>query len=82
MLCLSYQAYLTSRPPESEVAAIRLMIRLAEEFKARVHIVHVSSAEAVEAIAGAKTDRVSITWSSPNPQTRGQHPSLNEQGDR
>ena len=57
----SYRAYLTSRPPESEVAAVRLMIRLAEEFATRVHIVHVSSAEAVAAIAGAKAGWVPIT---------------------
>ena len=57
----TYQAYLTSRPPESELEAVRLMIRLAEEFKARVHIVHVSSAEAVQAIASAKADWVPIT---------------------
>ena len=57
----TYQAYLTSRPPQSELAAIRLMIRLAEEFKTPVHIVHVSSAEGVEAIAGAKAAWVPIT---------------------
>ena len=37
------------------------MIRLAEEFKSRVHIVHVSSAESVEAIAAAKAACVPIT---------------------
>ena len=57
----TYMTYLTSRPPESELAAIRLMIRLAEEFKARVHIVHVSSKEGVDAIASAKADWVPIT---------------------
>ncbi len=57
----TYQAYLTSRPPQSELAAIRLMIRLAEEFNTPVHIVHVSSAEGVEAIAGAKAAWVPIT---------------------
>jgi allantoinase len=57
----TYPAYLTSRPPESELAAIRLMIRLAEEFKARVHIVHVSSKDGVDAIASAKADWVPIT---------------------
>jgi allantoinase len=56
-----YAAYLRSRPPESELSAIRLMIRLAEEFKARVHIVHVSSKEGVDAIASAKADWVPIT---------------------
>ena len=57
----TYQAYLASRPPHSEVAAIRLMVRLAEEFKTRVHIVHVSSAEGVAAIAGAKAAWAPIT---------------------
>jgi allantoinase len=57
----TYTTYLSSRPPESELAAIRLMIRLAEEFKARVHIVHVSSKEGVDAIASAKADWVPIT---------------------
>ena len=37
--------------PRLELDAIRLMIRLAEEFRTRVHIVHVSSAEGVAAIA-------------------------------
>ena len=57
----TYQAYLASRPPQAELDAIRLMIRLAEEFKVRVHIVHVSSAEGVEAIAAAKAAWVPIT---------------------
>ena len=56
-----YAAYLATRPSSMELDAIRLMIRLAEEFKARVHIVHVSSAEGVEAIAGAKAAWVPIT---------------------
>jgi allantoinase len=37
------------------------MIRLAEEFQTRVHIVHVSSAEGVAAIASAKARAVRIT---------------------
>jgi len=57
----TYQAYLASRPPESEVEAIRLMIRLAGEFRVSTHIVHVSSAEGVDAIARAKTAWVPIT---------------------
>ena len=57
----TYQAYLRSRPAGAELDAIRLMIRLAEEFRARVHIVHVSSAEGVEAIAGARAAWVPIT---------------------
>jgi allantoinase len=57
----SYAAYVATRPVSMELDAVRLMIRLAEEFKTRVHIVHVSSAEAVQAIASAKADWVPIT---------------------
>jgi len=56
-----YAAYLATRPAAAEVDAIRLTVRLAEEFNARVHVVHVSSAEGVEAIAGAKTALAPIT---------------------
>jgi allantoinase len=37
------------------------MVRLADEFRAHIHIVHVSSAEGVEAIAAAKAASVAIT---------------------
>ncbi len=57
----TYQSYLASRPPSSELEAIRLMVRLAEEFRTPVHIVHVSSTEGVEAIASAKAAWVPIT---------------------
>ena len=57
----SYASYLATRPPAMELEAIRLMVRLAEEFRTRVHIVHVSSAEGVEAIAGARAAWVPIT---------------------
>jgi allantoinase len=57
----TYATYLATRPPEAELDAIRLMVRLAREFAAHVHIVHVSSAEGVEAIAAARTAGVPIT---------------------
>ena len=57
----TYEAYLASRPPEAEVEAIRMIIRLAREFGTRTHIVHVACAEAVEEISQAKLDRVPIT---------------------
>jgi allantoinase len=57
----SYAAYLATRPPIAEVAAIDLMVRLAAEFNARVHIVHVSSAEGVAEIAAAKAASIAIT---------------------
>jgi allantoinase len=56
-----YAAYLATRPASMELDAIRLLVRLAEEFRTRVHVVHVSSAEGVEAIAGARAAWVPIT---------------------
>src|ERR1700674_5776686 len=38
-----YKTWLMSRPPNAETRAVEMMIRLAREFKARVHIVHLSS---------------------------------------
>jgi allantoinase len=56
-----YASYLASRPAAMELDAIRLLIRLAEEFRTRIHVVHVSSAEGAAAIAGAKAAWVPIT---------------------
>jgi len=53
--------YLATRPPAAEVDAVRMMIRLAGEFNARVHIVHVACAEATDEIARAKAEGVPIT---------------------
>ena len=57
----SYANYLATRPPAAEVDAVRLMVRLAREFNARVHIVHVACAEAADEIAQAKGQGVPIT---------------------
>jgi allantoinase len=56
-----YADYLATRPPAAEVEAIRLIARLAHKFGARVHIVHVASAEAAAEVARAKADGVRIT---------------------
>jgi len=45
----------------AETKAIEMMIRLAREFKVRVHIVHVSSARSVTLIRRAKSEGVRIT---------------------
>lgn len=50
----AYKTWLQSRPPEAETQAIELMIRLAEEFKALVHIVHVSSERSVPLLQRAR----------------------------
>jgi allantoinase len=57
----SYATYLATRPPEAEVEAVRMMIRLAEEFRVRTHIVHVSAAEAVDEIARARAAGTPLT---------------------
>jgi len=56
-----YATYLDTRPPAAEVEAIAMIAALARESSARVHIVHVASAEAADEIARAKADGVAIT---------------------
>jgi allantoinase len=59
--CRSYAAYLASRPPEAEAAAIELVARLAGAAGARVHVVHVSSQEGIEAVRRARRAGVALT---------------------
>jgi allantoinase len=56
-----YANYLSSRPAKWETDAIALMIRLSEEFDVHVHIVHVSSSEALPLIRDAKKRGLRIT---------------------
>lgn len=56
----SYREYLSSRPKEWEDNAISLMIRLCEAYNCRVHIVHLSSSNSIEAIQKAK-ERLPLT---------------------
>ena len=57
----SYDAYLKSRPKSWENEAINLVIKLCRETGAKVHIVHLSSAEALPAIRKAKADGLPVT---------------------
>jgi allantoinase len=57
----SYSDYLASRPKYWEDRAISLMIRLCEEYRCRVHIVHLSSANSIDVIAKAKKKGLPIT---------------------
>jgi len=57
----SYVHYLESRPQSWEVEAIRKIIELAKENKARVHVVHLSASEALKDIEKAKSEKVAIT---------------------
>jgi allantoinase len=56
-----YSRYLMTRPPEAEAEAIRMIVRLAREFGAHAHIVHVASAEAADEVARAKAGGVALT---------------------
>ena len=56
-----YSTWLASRPREAENEAIALMTKLAKEFNARVHIVHVSSSDAVPILRAAKSSGFAIT---------------------
>ena len=48
-----YRTYLASRPDESELEAVRLMIRLSRWFRCRVHIVHLATAQALPDLGAA-----------------------------
>ncbi|HEV8426819.1 MAG TPA: allantoinase AllB [Pyrinomonadaceae bacterium] len=56
-----YQSFLNSRPRSAENEAIELMIHLSREFDTRVHIVHLSSAEALPLLREAQQAGVKIT---------------------
>ena len=56
-----YSTYLRSRPDEAETTAIELMIELCREFGARVHIVHLATAEALPIIRAAKAEGLPLT---------------------
>ena len=56
-----YSTYLASRPDAAETEAIALLIRLAEEFSTPIHIVHLSSSQALPMLAAARERGVPIT---------------------
>ena len=57
----NYQAYLQSRPKSWENNAIKLMIKLCRKYNCKVHIVHLSSAEALGDIIEAKKEGLPIS---------------------
>ena len=56
-----YASFLKSRPRAAEDEAIELMIRLSREFGTRIHIVHLSSSDALPLLRSAQTEGVKIT---------------------
>lgn len=57
----SYAGYLASRPRDWEDRAVALMVRLCRETGCRVHIVHLSSSGALEAVRAAKKEGLPFT---------------------
>ncbi|MGH9773760.1 MAG: allantoinase AllB [Candidatus Acidiferrales bacterium] len=56
-----YATWLFARPRASENEAIELLLRLSREFRARVHIVHLSSSEAHAILRRARAERVAVS---------------------
>lgn len=56
-----YQTFLRSRPRASENEAVAMMVRLCRETKARVHIVHHSSADALPLLRAARAEGLPLT---------------------
>jgi allantoinase len=56
-----YSTYLASRPDEAELQAIRLMIRLCRQYKFHLHIVHLSTAQALDDLQKARAEGLPIT---------------------
>jgi allantoinase len=57
----NYSTYLASRPDEAEVEAIRLMVGLCRRYKFRLHIVHLSTALALDDLRAAREEGLPIT---------------------
>jgi allantoinase len=57
----SYSNYLNSRPKIAENSAIQLLLRLSAETGCAVHVVHLSSAEALEFLRAARSRRLPVT---------------------
>ncbi len=58
---VKYATWLASRPREAENEAIAMITKLAKEFNAHAHIVHVSSSDALPILREAKSGGLAIT---------------------
>lgn len=57
----AYRTWLASRPPAAEHDAIALLLGLADGARARVHIVHLASADVIPAVRHARSRGVRLT---------------------
>ncbi|QYN32153.1 allantoinase AllB [Pseudonocardia sp. DSM 110487] len=56
-----YADFVASRPPEAEDGAIAMLLRLARETGARVHVVHLSAASALPLLAAARAEGLPVS---------------------
>jgi allantoinase len=56
-----YSTYLQSRPDEAELAAIRLMLSLCREYGFRLHIVHLSTSQALLELRAARDEGLPVS---------------------
>lgn len=56
-----YATWLASRPHEAEDEAIALLLRLAQEFNTRVHVVHLTSSHSIAQLQKAKAEGLAIS---------------------
>jgi allantoinase len=56
-----YSTYLQSRPDEAELAAIRLMLALCREYGFRLHIVHLSTSQALPELRTARSEGLPVS---------------------
>lgn len=56
-----YETYLKSRPDEAELSAIRMLLGLCREFRFRLHIVHLSTAQALDDLCAARAEGLPVT---------------------
>jgi allantoinase len=56
-----YATWLESRPDECERAAIEMLVRLAAAYGARIHVVHLASADALPAIRAARAAGIALS---------------------
>ncbi len=56
-----YSAWLASRPRAAENEAVELLVKLARELGARIHIVHLSSSDAIATLQKAKSEGLAVS---------------------
>src|ERR1700741_3400565 len=57
----SYPTYLKSRPEETELSAIRLLLSLCRAYKFRLHIVHLSASQALPELRAARSEGLAVS---------------------